>query len=136
MSDIRFLRWEDFGLGLTAVFQGTDQEEWRFGLSMLEARIDNIKAGLGNPDLDCTVEMAVLAEMNRQLRINTVNRKAESGELRLALSGLPSNVVESLVRAGVRKRKLHNRFVDSGDVRAALKRAGWPDDEIDYALYR
>lgn len=68
--------------------------------------------------------------------VNTVNRKADSGELRLALAGMSANVIESLVRSGLRRRRLQSRYIDTEEVRAALTRAAWPEDEIEFALYR
>ena len=68
--------------------------------------------------------------------VNTVNRKADSGELRHALKDLPANVAETLVRAALRRRKLESRWIKTEEVKAALERAGWPQDEIEFALYR
>lgn len=68
--------------------------------------------------------------------VTAVNRKAESGELRLALAGLPANVIESLVCSGLRRRRLQSRYINTDEVQEALKRANWPDDEIEFALYR
>lgn len=70
---------------------------------------------------------------------NEVNAKVDNGELRQALSHssfITSNAQESLVRQGCDRKSLRGQFVNSGEVRNALNRGGWSENQIDFAFYR
>jgi hypothetical protein len=64
---IEFLRIEDRGFGLVAVFKRPfDDEPFCLNQSSLESRIANIKAGKANHSCDASVEEIALAELKRR----------------------------------------------------------------------
>lgn len=70
---------------------------------------------------------------------NEVNTKVDNGELSGALSGssfITERGRESLTRQACDRKSLRSQFVDNGEVRACLSRAGWSENHIDFLFYR
>ena len=70
---------------------------------------------------------------------NEVNAKVDNGELSSAFSRssfITERARESMTRQACDRKSLRGRFVDDGETRAALSRAGWSDNHIDFLLYR
>ena len=67
------------------------------------------------------------------------NRKVDTGELSQALSRshtITGRARESMVQQALDRRSLRGPFVDGGEVRDCLSRAGWSQNHIDVLLYR